>query len=134
MKISKQARRDAKALFRACLEDGNLSEPKVRQTVQSVTEKKPRGYIAILNHFLRLVKTDIQNRTATVESAVALDANEQSAIKQQLIGKYGDSLVVSFTQNQALIGGLRIQVGSDVYDGSVRSRLHRIGDAFSVAS
>jgi len=41
-------------------------------------------------------------------------------------------LMISFNVNPDLIGGVRIQVGSDVYDGSVRSRLQRIGESFSI--
>jgi F0F1-type ATP synthase delta subunit len=29
-----------------------------------------------------------------------------------------------------LIGGLRVQVGSDVYDGSIRARLSELSEAF----
>jgi hypothetical protein len=36
MKITKQARRDAKQLFNGCRANGTLDEAKVRQTVQAV--------------------------------------------------------------------------------------------------
>ena len=36
---------------------------------------------------------------------------------------YGRGLETSFGENPELIGGLRIKVGSDVYDGTVRARL-----------
>ena len=44
MKITKQARRDAKQLFAACKVNGLLDEAKVRQTVQLVIGYKPRSY------------------------------------------------------------------------------------------
>jgi F-type H+-transporting ATPase subunit delta len=37
---------------------------------------------------------------------------------------------VSYVQNPALIGGLRIQAGSDLYDGSVRARLNALAQQF----
>jgi F-type H+-transporting ATPase subunit delta len=43
---------------------------------------------------------------------------------------YGDSVDIAFGQNPALIGGLRIKVGSDVYDGSVRAKLERLAESF----
>ncbi len=131
MKVSKQARRDAKSLFKACLDNGNLQEDRVKKTVQNVVDQKPRGYIQILNHFLRLVKTDIQNRTARVESAKALDDSAKKSIEDLLANRYGTALMISFDVNPDLIGGIRIQVGSDVYDGSIRSRLQKIGESFS---
>ena len=123
MKISKRARRDAKELFHACRPKGVLDEAKVRQIVQQVIAAKPRGYVAILSHFQRLVKLDLDRRTARVESPVPLAEAQQAAIKTNLTRRYGEGLIFAFAQNPGLIGGLRVQVGSDVFDGSIRTRL-----------
>jgi F-type H+-transporting ATPase subunit delta len=130
MKISKQVRRDAKQLFRSCVNNGLLDEGRVRQAVSAVLTQKPRGYVAILTHLQRLVKLDLDRRTARVESAVTLSPDQQSAVQASLTGKYGAGLNISYAQNTALLGGLRIQVGSDVYDGSVRARLEALRDSF----
>ena len=123
MKISKQARRDAKQLFLSCRVNGVLDEAKVRRVVQQVIASKPRGYIPILCHFQRLVKLELDRRTARVESPVPLAEPQQATIKANLVRRYGEGLVFAFTQNPSLIGGLRVQVGSDVFDGSVQARL-----------
>ena len=123
MKISRQARRDAKELFRTCRVNGVLDEGKVRQAVKQVIAAKPRGYLAILSHFQRLVKLDLDHRTARVESAVPLAEAQQAAIKANLTRRYGEGLIFAFTPVPGLIGGLRVQVGSDVFDGSVQARL-----------
>jgi F-type H+-transporting ATPase subunit delta len=123
MKISKQARRDAKELFRSCLTSGLLDESKVRQAVQQVIQRKPRGYFNILSHFQRLVKLDVARRTARVESAAALPESLQASVRANLNRIYGAGLNISFGEKPALIGGMRVQVGSDVYDGSVQARL-----------
>src|SRR3712207_3534321 len=123
MKITKQARRDAKALFQSCRVNGVLDEGKVRQAVQAVLAQKPRGFEGILAHLQRLVKLDIDRRTAVVESAAPLSPALQTSIRENLSRKYGQGLNLSFSQNPALIGGLRIKVGSDVYDGSVQAKL-----------
>lgn len=130
MKISKQARRDAKQLFRGCRVDGVLDEGRVRQAVQVVVSRKPRGYAGILSHFHRLVKLDLERRSARVESAVPLTPAQQAAIQQNLTGRYGAGLNIVFAQSPSLIGGLRIQVGSDVYDGSILARLNALAESF----
>jgi len=123
VKITKQARRDAKQLFAACKTNGLLDETKVRQAVSQVIAQKPRGYVAILSHLQRLVKLDIARRTARIENAVETPPAMMESIKASLAKRYGSGLNISFSTNPALLGGLRIQVGSDVYDGSVAARL-----------
>ena len=130
MKISKRARRDAKQLFRSCVLNGLLDDDRVRQTVRQIIAQRPRGYLAILNHFQRLVKLDVARRTARIESAIQLPEDLRVGVQANLARRYGPGLTVSFAQNQDLIGGLRVQVGSDVYDGSIRARLAELADKF----
>jgi F-type H+-transporting ATPase subunit delta len=130
MKISKQARREAKELYRGSIVNGVLDENRVRQVVSKVAQAKPRGYIEILSHYQRLVKLEIERRTAKVESAVPLSPEMQADVKNKLGNIYGQGLNISFAQNPALLGGLRIKVGSDVYDGSVQARLENLVESF----
>jgi F-type H+-transporting ATPase subunit delta len=95
-----------------------------------VLERKPRGYMAILEHFKRLVKLEQDRRAAKVESAVALTPEQQSGVSSNLQRIYGNGLNISFQTNPALVGGLRVRVGSDVYDGSVAARLRQLEEAF----
>ncbi len=130
MKATKQARREASEVFRVCLVNGLLDENRVRQAVRSVIEKRPRGYLGLLAHFQRLVKLEIDRRSARVESAVSLTPAMQAAVQARLARLYGAGLSFTFVQNPALIGGLTVQVGSDVYDGSIRGRLAALQDRF----
>jgi F-type H+-transporting ATPase subunit delta len=128
MKTSKQARRDGKALFSTCKVSGVLDENRVRQAVTQVIARKPRGYVALLSHFLRLVKLEIDRRTARVENAVESSPALMESIKAQIARRYGPGFDVQFWINPELIGGIRVQVGSDVYDGSVRARLNELAE------
>jgi F-type H+-transporting ATPase subunit delta len=130
MRTSKQTRRDGKELFRCCVVNGVLDDQRVRTAVQRVLEAKPRGYTALLDHFKRLVKLDIDRRTARVESAIALPPELQARLQAGLSQRYGPGLSLTFAQNTALIGGLRIKVGCDVYDGSVQARLAALQESF----
>jgi F-type H+-transporting ATPase subunit delta len=123
MKITKQVRRDAKQLFRSSLANGLLDEDRARKIVAQVVAQKPRGYFGILTHFQRLLKLDMERRNAVVESAVPVASELQASVTSELVKMYGNGLNISFTQNPDLIGGLRIKVGSDVFDGSVKARL-----------
>ena len=130
MKINKQARSEAKQLFRFCLVNGLLDENRVRNVVQQVVTAGRRDGPAILSHFRRLVRLEIARRTATVESAVPLPPDLEAGIEASLKRRYGPGLTAVFAQRPALIGGMRIQVGSDVYDGSVRAGLAALEQSF----
>lgn len=129
MKISKQARRDGRDLFKACQVAGVLDQGRVRDAVAAVLKRKPRGYLAIVEHFKRLVKLDLDRRTARVENATETTPEQQEAIRLNLERQYGAGLQLTFWINPALIGGLRVQVGSDIYDGSVAGRLAALQSA-----
>ena len=130
MRVTKQTRRDAKELFRSCQVQGLLDETRVRQAVTQVLERRPRGYLAILHFFTRLVKLDLDRRTARVESAAPLSAELTAAVGANLERLYGAGLSTGFAANPELIGGLRIRVGSDVYDGSIHGRLEALKETF----
>ena len=130
MKISKQEQREARQLFRSCLVNGLLDENRVRQAVSLLVSQKPRGYVGILSRLLRLVKLDLEQHAASVESATPLAADLQADVTNRISKIYGAGLDISFSWNPALIGGLRIQVGSDLYDGSVRTRLEKLEQSF----
>jgi F-type H+-transporting ATPase subunit delta len=130
MKISKQAKRDAKQLFACCKVNGLPDENRVRQAVDAVIVQKPRGYVAILSHLHRLLRLDLDRRTASVESAVTAAEALRSSVTASLTWRYGAGLSISFATNPDLIGGLRVKVGSDVFDGSVKARLNALAESF----
>ena len=130
MKVTKQARREGKQLFRLCLVNGLIEEKRARQVVQQIIAAKPRGYLATLSYFQRLVELDCARHTAKIESALALPADLQASVQAGLARAYGPGLTASFAENPALIGGMRIRVGSDVYDGSVQGRLAALAQSF----
>lgn len=126
MRIGRQARRDARTLYRACRTDGLLNEDRVRKTVGLVLDQRPRGHLSILNEFQRLVRLDIQRRTARVESAEELTPTVRAEIVATLEKEHGTGLLLTFVVDPTLIGGLRIQVGSQIFDGSISGRLSAI--------
>lgn len=130
MKVSKQAQRDARQLFRSCASNGLLDANRVRQVLALLSEKKPRGYVAILSRLHRLVKLDVAKRTAKVESPVQTSPEQQASIQASLEKQYGSGLDITYLITPALLGGLRIQVGSDLYDGSVKTRLEKLEQSF----
>jgi F-type H+-transporting ATPase subunit delta len=130
MKGNKQSRREAKQLFKGCQVAGQLDGGRVRQAVSLLIEKKPRGYFGILQELQRLVKLDVSSRTARVESAVALSETQQQSVRENLGRMKGGEVAVEFAENMDLIGGMRVKIGDDVFDGSVKTRLAGLSESF----
>ncbi len=130
MKITKKAKREAKQLYRLCLVNGLLDENRVRQVVERVIAAGERDCPSILAYFRRLVKLDYAEHTANIESATPLPADLQIIVESGLTQRYGPGLTTAFIESPELIGGMRIQVGCDVYDGSVRARLEALAKSF----
>ena len=123
MKANRKLTRVARHLFRLCLVDGVLDEGRARLVAERLASSRRRGAISILSEFQRLVRLDADRHTAVVESATPLAAPLRGAIEADLARIYGAGIDATFEHNPALIAGMRIKVGSDVYDDSVRARL-----------
>jgi F-type H+-transporting ATPase subunit delta len=134
MMTAKQMEREAKRLFHSCLVDGKLDEERARRAIHRVLESKRRGYLSLVRRFERLLKLDYVRHTAKVECAVPLPPDLQASVRTGLEGKYGSQITTFFAKNPLLIGGMRIQVGSDVYDGSVLGGLDALRRSFGLTS
>lgn len=126
MKINKETRQLSKGLLRSSLTDGRLDSGRVASLVKSLIEKKPRNYIKVLESYQRLLRLEVEKRSATIETATELAPDAGTQIVSNLKRTYGNDLATRFVVNKELLGGMRIRVGSDVWDGSVRNRLHRL--------
>ena len=130
MKISKVAANTARRLFGLCQTGGRLDDAKLRTVFTSLAQTKPRDYRAILAALQRLTRLELERRKVTVESAVELDEATRQRVLAGLARQYGADLVAEYQVNPALLGGLRIRVGNDVFEGSVQGRLDRLAAAF----
>ena len=126
MKINKETRQLSKALLRASFTDGQLDRGRISALVASLIEKKPRNYVRVLDAYKRLVRLEVEKRSATIETASELSPDVRTEVLANLRRKYGIDLATRFIVNPELLGGMRIRVGSDVWDSSVRNRLARL--------
>ncbi|MGI9087545.1 MAG: F0F1 ATP synthase subunit delta [Chthoniobacterales bacterium] len=126
MKINKEARQLSKALLRSSFTDGQLDSGRISALVKSLIEKKPRNYLKVLEAYKRLLRLEVEKRSAVIESATELPPAAGQQVVANLTRKYGPGLTIQFVVNQELLGGMRIRVGSDVWDSSVRNRLQRL--------
>ena len=126
MKINKEIRQLSREMLRASFTDGQLDPTRISSIIDSVTARKPRNYIDVLKNYRRLLRLEVEKRRARIETASEMDPATQSEVVSNLKKKYGSDLTPEFVINPELLGGMRIRVGSDVWDGSVRNRLERL--------
>ncbi len=126
MKISKEIRQLTRSLVRDSYVNGALDRERIGAIGRAILEKKPRNYAQILKNYHRLLRLELDKKRVTIESASELDPEAGRKIVAGLEKNYGTGLTTEFVVNPALLGGVRVRVGSDVWDSSVRNRLERL--------
>ena len=126
MKLNKEIRQLSRKMLQASFTDGQLDPGRISALVDSLIAQKPRNYIDVLKNYRRLLRLELEKRHATVETSSEVDPAIRSEIVANLKSKYGNDLSTEFHVDPQLLGGMRIRVGNDVWDGSVRNRLERL--------
>jgi len=67
--------------------------------------------------------------TAEIVSAHALDDDQVDAIKQNLRTRMGRDIAVDLSVDPAILGGLVVKIGSQMIDGSIRTKLNNLAQA-----
>ena len=130
MKVPREAATTARRAFRMCLDGDRLNDDKLRKVFKKIGELKPRNYQAILHTLVRLTRLEAARREVIVENSTPLDSNTTVRVTTGLQQKYGNDLTFEFKVTPELLGGMRIRVGNDVWDGSVKARLERLANSF----
>jgi F-type H+-transporting ATPase subunit delta len=113
-------------MLRASFTDGQLDPGRIASLVDSLIARKPRNFINVLKNYKRLLRLELEKRRARIETASEVDPATQSEVITNLKRRYGSDLTTEFAVSPELLGGMRIRVGNDVWDRSVRNRLERL--------
>jgi F-type H+-transporting ATPase subunit delta len=84
------------------------------------------GFDEVVDDLRREINRRLGISEAKVISARRLDDQERRDLEKQIAGLTGGQVEAQFAEDSSLIGGAIVQVGSTVYDGSVRGRLDRL--------
>jgi F-type H+-transporting ATPase subunit delta len=131
VRISAAVGRDARTLWKRCAVNGRPDAARIRTVVDALLESRRREAPAVLGQFLKLLRLDAGRRAARVVSAAPLDDAERADIRGSLARRYGTAFTADFIVDPALIGGMRVTIGNEIYDGSVRARLAALEAALS---
>jgi F-type H+-transporting ATPase subunit delta len=93
-----------------------------------VTKKRINILPSIADAYLGMADEAAGRIHAIAQSAETLDDATRARITQKLVGITGKKVVLETKVQPELIGGLRITVGSKVYDGTIDGQLARLKD------
>lgn len=123
MKLGRKYKNFARSLVAVSLENGLVSEDRVREILETLVQEKPRDLKQILRAYRWYIEREIRFSTARVEHAGELSEDSVSGLKKHLEADYGRSVSLELRQVPSLIAGIRIRIGDDVIDNSVAGRL-----------
>jgi F-type H+-transporting ATPase subunit delta len=121
---SKLGAAEAKANLVNALLTGKASAQTLAIVRHLVLQPRGRRIGELLSHAASVVADQAGTAIATVSSATPIGAEQLNRLKTELARRYGRELTVNLVNDPALVGGLRIQIGDDVIDGSVATRLN----------
>ncbi len=90
-----------------------------------------RGFAASLGRLVELAAARRERQVAYVTSAIPLSDQDEARLGAKLSEMYGREVSLKITVDPKIIGGLSVQVGSDLYDGTVARRLAEVRSAIS---
>ena len=123
MRGSKQIQQLARQLFSLSLIDGTLSAERVTGVLQYLEKHPPAQPLEVLQAYRRLIAIEIAKGQAIVEHAGPVDESLLKSIEGAMSQRYRRSVTAVPKARPALLAGLRVRVGDDVYESSVASQL-----------
>lgn len=125
----KQIQQLARQLFQMSLADGRLSDERVGGVLAYIEKINRTDSLALLRSYRRLIAAEVARNQAVVEHAGAVSTQALQAIGSDLSRKYGRPISVVSRPDPALLAGLRVRVGDDVYESSVAGQLAQLSDS-----
>lgn len=123
MPSSRPSQQLARHLCQLSLVDGQVSPELVTAVLAFLQQHPPRHLLTVLKDYRRLVARQLALHHARVEHAGAIDAAILGALAAALSRKYRRPITATAQPNPALIAGLRIRIGDDLYEASIAGQL-----------
>ncbi|MDB6114477.1 MAG: atpH [Lacunisphaera sp.] len=123
MRADKKTKALAKQLFKLSLVDGNVSPEQVAGVLGYIEKTAPRSALPLLKLYHRAISIEVAKSRALVEHAGPVSDATLRSIEAAMTKKYSRPVTATALPNPQLLAGLRIRVGSDVYESTVAGQL-----------
>ena len=126
MAADKQTKLLAKQLFKLSVVNGVVSPEQVTGVLGWVEKTSPRRPVALLKAYHHRVALELAKSRAEVEHAGPVSDATLKQIEAAMTKRYSRLVTASAKPNPKLLAGLRVRVGSDVYESSVANQLAKL--------
>jgi F-type H+-transporting ATPase subunit delta len=126
---AKIAQQFARKLFTLSLVDGTVSAERVGGVLAYVEKHNPANPVMVLKAYHRLIATELAKSEAIVEHAGPVNEAMLAAIASAMSKKYGRTVTATSKPSAALLAGIRVHVGDDIYESSVAGQLASLASA-----
>jgi len=123
MAADKQTKLLAKQLFKLSVVNGAVAPAQVEGVLGWIEKTAPRHPLSLLRLYHRYVSAEIAKSRAIVEHAGPVQDATLKLIEAAMTRKYSRAITSVARPNPRLLAGLRVRVGSDVYESSVAGQL-----------
>lgn len=114
--------------------DGRIDAARVRAILAELPRAFPGAALRpLLEAFYAAVARELRFSEARIEFAGTLPAGTADALAAHFSALYRRAVTPVATENPALLGGVRVQVGDDVYDASLAGALSRLRASLAAA-
>jgi len=102
-------------------------QPTTQRFVEHLAETGRIRYVKDMNEAFQEILAERQNRAAVrLTTAVAINNGDLADIKQKLEGLTGKQVDINSQVDATLIGGAKAQIGSTIYDGTIKNQLNKM--------
>lgn len=114
---------DAKRGLVAGLLEGKSTPEAVLLLSQAAAHPRSGTFLNAVEGYAEIVASRRARSVATVLVAAPLTPGQEQALSAKLDGIYGRALVLNVVVDRSVVGGMRVQVGDEVIDSTVHSRV-----------
>jgi F-type H+-transporting ATPase subunit delta len=129
MRGDKKTKLLASRLFKLSLVNDQVSAGQVAGVLGYIEKAAPRHALALLKLYHRAIKTELAKSYALVEHAGPVSDTTLRLIEGAMTRKYHRPVTASARANPRLLAGVRIRIGSDIYESTVAGQLANLSSA-----
>lgn len=124
----KQIERLVSKLVEASFKDGKLVESQVLKSIKLLKLQPKSEAIFYLTRYLKQLRRIQKQHTLFIETVVPISSAQLNKIRGKFIKKFKITKVMT-SINPEILGGLKVRIGDEIWDGSLLNKINQIREA-----